>query len=111
MQSRSTFFLFNKKVGKRGISPLIATVLLVAFAVALGAVVMNWAKGVEETDTGKSSGAATSTAQATQPSSSGASTCLIPAPVPQDPLKQLMVKYLRGEITKMDYFTQSNGFK
>lgn len=29
---------------KRGISPLIATVLLIAFAVALGAVVMNWGK-------------------------------------------------------------------
>ena len=28
--------------GKRGVSPLIATVLLIAFAVALGAVVMNW---------------------------------------------------------------------
>ena len=27
---------------KRGVSPLIATVLLIAFAVALGAVVMNW---------------------------------------------------------------------
>jgi len=30
---------------KRGVSPLIATVLLIAFAVALGAVVMNWGKG------------------------------------------------------------------
>ena len=27
---------------KRGVSPLIATVLLIAFAVALGSVVMNW---------------------------------------------------------------------
>ncbi|HLC47320.1 MAG TPA: archaellin/type IV pilin N-terminal domain-containing protein [Candidatus Nanoarchaeia archaeon] len=36
--------------GKRGVSPLIATVLLIAFAVALGAVVMNWGRGyVEET--------------------------------------------------------------
>ncbi|MFW5852456.1 MAG: archaellin/type IV pilin N-terminal domain-containing protein [Nanoarchaeota archaeon] len=40
------FFRFNKK----GISPLIATVLLIAFAVALGAVVMNWGRSyVEET--------------------------------------------------------------
>ena len=30
--------------GKRGVSPLIATVLLIAFAVALGAVVMNWGR-------------------------------------------------------------------
>ncbi|MFH1174446.1 MAG: archaellin/type IV pilin N-terminal domain-containing protein [archaeon] len=33
-------------VGKRGISPLIATVLLIAFAVALGAMIMNWASQI-----------------------------------------------------------------
>ncbi len=33
---------------KRAISPLIATVMLIAFAVALGAVVMNWGKGYIE---------------------------------------------------------------
>jgi len=32
------------KYNKRGVSPLIATVLLIAFAVALGAVVMNWGR-------------------------------------------------------------------
>lgn len=30
-------------MNKKGVSPLIATVLLISFAVALGAVVMNWA--------------------------------------------------------------------
>ena len=30
--------------GKKGLSPLIATVVLIAFAVALGAVVMSWGK-------------------------------------------------------------------
>ena len=36
--------------GKKAVSPLIATVLLIAFAVALGAVVMNWGRGyVEDT--------------------------------------------------------------
>ena len=35
---------------RKAVSPLIATVLLIAFAVALGAVVMNWGRGyVEET--------------------------------------------------------------
>ncbi|MBN2567406.1 hypothetical protein JXB02_04965 [Candidatus Woesearchaeota archaeon] len=34
--------------GKRAVSPLIATVLLIAFAVALGAVVMNWGKSYVE---------------------------------------------------------------
>ncbi len=31
---------------KRGISPLIATVLLIAFAVALGAMIMNWSSNL-----------------------------------------------------------------
>ncbi|MFH1064216.1 MAG: archaellin/type IV pilin N-terminal domain-containing protein [Candidatus Woesearchaeota archaeon] len=39
--------LFNSR---KAVSPLIATVLLIAFAVALGAVVMNWGRGyVEDT--------------------------------------------------------------
>lgn len=32
------------KMNKKGVSPLIATVLLIAFTVALGAVVMNWGR-------------------------------------------------------------------
>jgi flagellin-like protein len=31
---------------KKGVSPLIATVLLISFAVALGAVVMNWGRNI-----------------------------------------------------------------
>ena len=36
---------------KRGISPLVATVILISFAVALGAVIMNWGNRVYETST------------------------------------------------------------
>ncbi len=36
---------------KNGVSPLIATVLLIAFAVALGAVVMNWGRGFVQQQT------------------------------------------------------------
>ena len=36
------------ETNKRGISPLIATVLLIAFAVSLGAVVMSWGDKVQE---------------------------------------------------------------
>lgn len=32
---------------KRGVSPLIATVLLISFAVALGAVVLNWGRNLD----------------------------------------------------------------
>lgn len=47
----SSTLLKNKMVmSKKAVSPLIATVLLIAFAVALGAVVMNWGRGyVEDT--------------------------------------------------------------
>lgn len=37
-----------RKHQKKGVSPLIATVLLIAFAVALGAVVMNWGRSYTE---------------------------------------------------------------
>ena len=36
-----------KLINKKGVSPLIATVLLMAFAVALGAVIMNWGRNIE----------------------------------------------------------------
>lgn len=39
---------FSRGLFRRGVSPLIATVLLIAFAVALGAVVMNWGKSYVE---------------------------------------------------------------
>lgn len=35
-------------IGKKGMSPLIATILLMAFAVALGAVIMNWSTSLPE---------------------------------------------------------------
>lgn len=35
-------------IGKKGMSPLIATILLMAFAVALGAVIMNWSTKLPE---------------------------------------------------------------
>ncbi|RLE37460.1 hypothetical protein DRJ17_06545 [Candidatus Woesearchaeota archaeon] len=37
------------RIRKKAVSPLIATVLLIAFAVALGAVVMNWGRSYVET--------------------------------------------------------------
>ncbi len=35
-------------INKRGISPIVATVLLIAFAVALGAMIMNWSRSLVE---------------------------------------------------------------
>jgi len=33
-------------MNKRGLSPIVATVLLIAFAVALGAMIMSWTTGI-----------------------------------------------------------------
>lgn len=52
--------IFSIRLGKKGISPLIATVLLIAFAVALGAVVMNWGRSYVE-DTAESTQRASQT--------------------------------------------------
>ena len=37
----------NKFFNKKGVSPLIATVLLISFAVALGSVVLNWGRNLD----------------------------------------------------------------
>tara|TARA_B100002003_G_C13978933_1_gene473493 strand:+ start:297 stop:791 length:495 start_codon:yes stop_codon:yes gene_type:complete len=37
----------NNVFNKRGVSPLIATVLLISFAVALGSVVLNWGRNID----------------------------------------------------------------
>ena len=42
MRAKSRNFL-----NKRGVSPLIATVLLISFAVALGSVVLNWGRNLD----------------------------------------------------------------
>ncbi|MBI2135055.1 hypothetical protein HYU09_03625 [Candidatus Woesearchaeota archaeon] len=49
----------KSRLNKRGVSPLIATVLLISFAVALGSVVLNWGKNLDISKPGDScSGAA-----------------------------------------------------
>lgn len=35
-------------MNKKGLSPIIATILLIAFAVAIGAMIMSWTTGVTE---------------------------------------------------------------
>lgn len=39
----------DRRFGNRGISPLIATVLLIAFAVSIGTMIMSWGKDVTST--------------------------------------------------------------
>ena len=40
------------RLNKRGVSPLIATVLLISFAVALGSVVLNWGRNLDISNPG-----------------------------------------------------------
>ena len=41
-----------RRLSKKGISPLIATVLLMAFAVALGGMIMNWTSKITDAPSG-----------------------------------------------------------
>ncbi|MFH0875057.1 MAG: archaellin/type IV pilin N-terminal domain-containing protein [archaeon] len=43
----------KKKDNKRGVSPLIASVLLIAFTVAIGAIIMTWGRGFVTSQTEK----------------------------------------------------------
>lgn len=79
---------------KRGLSPLVATLLLVVFALAIGTVTMNWGKSyVEQIKEGTVSGA-TSDVQ------------VINLKEIDTPLKQLQLKYITGKITKEEYLIQ-----
>ena len=69
---------------KKALSPLIATVLLVAFAVALGAVVMSWTSGAPE-DVYATGG------------------CLVHSSQNLDPLAKLQVEYITGQISRDEY--------
>jgi flagellin-like protein len=44
MFKRGLNIRLDRRLGNRGISPLIATVLLIAFAVSIGTMIMNWGK-------------------------------------------------------------------
>jgi flagellin-like protein len=44
MLKRGLSIRLGRRLGRKGISPLIATVLLIAFAVSIGTMIMNWGK-------------------------------------------------------------------
>jgi len=71
---------------KKAVSPLVATVILIGFAVTLGAVIMNLGRNYVEK--------IPETHEREQLSCEGTSV---------EPLKNLMVSYIEGEITKEEY--------
>ncbi len=82
-------------MNKRGLTPLIATILLVVFALIIGAATMSWGQnyvggvGYDEPDTFRSS-------------------VLIDIDSIDNPLKELQIKYITNQITLDEYLLQSD---
>ncbi len=87
---------------KKGISPLVATILLIAFALVIGTVTMNWGKAYAEKDD-----------SIKEKSSDGLnvggnfnSAILINYDLVDSPLKELQIKYLTGKISLEEYLAR-----
>lgn len=84
--------MFQRKLNKKALSPLIATILLVVFSLIIGAATMSWGKNyVKEmpSDTPKPS-----------------SYISINMDEINNPLKELQIRYLTGKITLEEYLQQ-----
>lgn len=80
-------------MARRAISPLIATILLIAFALLIGTATMNWGKAyVDKIDTKKGTGDRFDSA------------IIISLDKIDTPLKELQIKYITGQISAEEYF-------
>ena len=81
-------------MNKKAISPLIATILLVVFALVLGAITMSWGKGYVER-----------VGEEEQPSAIEAlnGAFIISIRSVDTPLKELQIKYITGQLTEEEY--------
>jgi len=80
-------------MNKRGISPLVATLLLVAFSLVVGAITMTWGKSyVEKIQEPKR-----------ESLDAFKSAVIIGFEQIDDPLKEIQVKYVSGRITREEY--------
>jgi len=78
-------------IGKRALSPLVATVLLVVFALVIGTITMSWGKSYVEK-------------VKDEPEISGlGSAVIIGVKDIDNPLKELQIQYITGKITKSEY--------
>lgn len=80
---------------KRGLSPLVATVLLVVFALVIGTITMNWGKSyvdkiIEEPGVGEKI-------------SGFDSAVIISIKDVDTPLKELQLQHITGKITEQEY--------
>ncbi len=83
----------QKKMNKKALSPLIATILLVAFAIILGTIVMGWGKDY----VAKLGNVEPSTVYEEQ--------------ICEDPLVILQIRYAQGDISTQEYLQKKDVIK
>ncbi len=89
-------FFKNFPLGnKRALSPLIATVLLVIFALVIGTITMNWGKSYVDKIKEEP--------EAEEKISSFDSAIIISIKDIDTPLKELQIQYITGKMTKEEY--------
>ncbi len=81
-------------MNKRALSPLMATLLLVAFAIVVGAITMNWGKSYVEK------------IEVKEPVEKLESSIMISIKDVDTPLKELQIKYITGQISEEEYLEQ-----
>ena len=81
-------------MNKRGLSPLIATILLVIFALIIGTATMTWGKNY------------VGEVPEEQSSRIGSSYVISKNEVNSDPLKKLQISYIYDQITLEEYLRQ-----
>ncbi|HII16706.1 TPA: hypothetical protein HA361_02210 [Candidatus Woesearchaeota archaeon] len=79
-------------IGKRGLSPLVATIILVVFSLLIGTIVMSL--GGKYTAVNEDAGASAST---------GSAMVISTDDFLGDPLKELQIKYITGKISREEY--------
>ena len=77
-------------MNKKALSPLIATILLVVFALVIGTITMNWGKSYVEK-------------LQEEPKQQIESAIIISIKDIDTPLKELQIQYITGKITKEEY--------
>ena len=84
-------------MNKKGLTPLVATFLLLVFALGIGAVTMNWGKAYVDK---------INIEEVAEPPTA---IVINPAAL-EDPLKKLQVQYITGSISKEEYLQREQDF-
>ena len=85
----------GKMPNKKALSPLVATMLLVVFALIVGTATMSWGKSYVENIPNEDNTV-----------SAGSSYVISVADVRDDPIKVIQIRYILGEITLEEYLKE-----